>query len=215
MKHMLKSIQRYRPFPRQWMEMQECNICYVSQRNFNDIDSRFSPIFFRNKQTFSTETNQSSASDKYEFHYPKVKDLFERITNTMTVNDVEKLADEVNKILGRPVRQNEFYYNGFGGGSSGGNKSGSGGIQLESNEQQSEEAANAKPTVVDLKLTSYDAAAKIKVIKEIRSIAGLGLKEAKDLVESAPKIIQKGLKPEDAEILKKKLEDVGAVIELV
>ncbi|CAJ1943345.1 unnamed protein product [Cylindrotheca closterium] len=66
----------------------------------------------------------------------------------------------------------------------------------------------------DLKLVGFDAKAKIKVIKEVRSIAGLGLKEAKELVESAPKIIQKELKPEKAEELKAQLEAVGAQIEI-
>ena len=67
---------------------------------------------------------------------------------------------------------------------------------------------------VDLKLVGFDVQSKIKVIKEVRSIAGLGLKEAKELVESAPKIIQKGMKPEEAEKLKEQLEAVGAEIEL-
>ena len=66
-----------------------------------------------------------------------------------------------------------------------------------------------------MKLTGFDAKAKIKVIKEVRAIAGLGLKEAKELVEGAPKIIKKDLKPEEAEELKKKLEEVGATIEIV
>ena len=69
-------------------------------------------------------------------------------------------------------------------------------------------------STVDLKLAGYDAKSKIKVIKEVRSIAGLGLKEAKELVESAPKTIMKDLKPEQAEELKEKLEAVGAQVEL-
>lgn len=73
----------------------------------------------------------------------------------------------------------------------------------------------AKAKTVDLKLASFDEKSKIKVIKEVRAIAGLGLKEAKELVESAPKVIQKDLAPESAEELKKKLEEVGATIELV
>ena len=55
---------------------------------------------------------------------------------------------------------------------------------------------------------------KINVIKEVRSISGLGLKEAKDLVEGAPKEIKKGVSKKDAEEAKKKLEDAGAKIEL-
>ena len=55
---------------------------------------------------------------------------------------------------------------------------------------------------------------KINVIKEVRTITGLGLKEAKDLVESAPKAVKEGAKKDEAEELKKKLEDAGATVEL-
>lgn len=78
-----------------------------------------------------------------------------------------------------------------------------------------EEEVQEEKTIFDLKLVSFDAKAKIKVIKEVRSMAGLGLKEAKELVESAPKIVQKDLKPEKAEELKAALEAVGAQVEIV
>ncbi len=55
---------------------------------------------------------------------------------------------------------------------------------------------------------------KINVIKEVRGITGLGLKEAKDLVESAPKAIKEGATKDEAEEMKKKLEEAGATIEL-
>jgi large subunit ribosomal protein L7/L12 len=55
---------------------------------------------------------------------------------------------------------------------------------------------------------------KINVIKEVRAITGLGLKEAKDLVESAPKALKEGASKDEAEEMKKKLEDVGATVEL-
>ena len=55
---------------------------------------------------------------------------------------------------------------------------------------------------------------KINVIKEVRAITGLGLKEAKDLVESAPKPVKEGAGKDEAEELKKKLEEVGATVEL-
>ena len=55
---------------------------------------------------------------------------------------------------------------------------------------------------------------KIQVIKAVREIAGLGLKEAKDLVESAPKPIKEGLPKEEAEKIKTQLEDAGATVEL-
>lgn len=55
---------------------------------------------------------------------------------------------------------------------------------------------------------------KINVIKVVKEATGLGLKEAKDLVDGAPKTIKEGLKKEEAEELKKKLEEVGAVVSL-
>ncbi len=55
---------------------------------------------------------------------------------------------------------------------------------------------------------------KINVIKEVRAITGLGLKEAKDLVESAPKAIKEAVTKDEAEEIKKKLEDVGATVEI-
>jgi large subunit ribosomal protein L7/L12 len=55
---------------------------------------------------------------------------------------------------------------------------------------------------------------KIQVIKEVRALTGLGLKEAKDLVEGAPKTVKEGLSKADADAAKKQLEAVGAVVEL-
>ena len=55
---------------------------------------------------------------------------------------------------------------------------------------------------------------KINVIKEVRAITGLGLKEAKDLVEGAPKTVKEGVAKAEAEDLRKKLEDAGAKVEL-
>ena len=69
-------------------------------------------------------------------------------------------------------------------------------------------------TAFDLKLTGFDAKSKIKVIKEIRGITGLGLKEAKEMVEGAPKVVKKEIKMEEAEELKAKLEAVGATCEI-
>ena len=66
-------------------------------------------------------------------------------------------------------------------------------------------------TEFDVELTEYGAQ-KIKVIKVIREITSLGLKEAKDLVESAPKVIKEGVDKATAEELQKKLEEVGAKV---
>ena len=70
------------------------------------------------------------------------------------------------------------------------------------------EAAEEK-TEFDVELTEVGAE-KVKVIKVVREITGLGLKEAKDAVESAPKVIKEGASKDEAEEIKKKLEEVGA-----
>lgn len=75
------------------------------------------------------------------------------------------------------------------------------------------EAAAEEKTEFDVILTSFGEK-KINVIKEVRSITGLGLKEAKEAVESAPKAIKEGVSKEEAEEVKKKLEEAGASVEI-
>jgi large subunit ribosomal protein L7/L12 len=77
------------------------------------------------------------------------------------------------------------------------------------------EEVEEKKILFDVKLVGFDTKAKIKVIKEVRAIGGLGLKEAKELVESAPKVIQKDLSQEKADELKAQLEAIGAQVEIV
>lgn len=76
-----------------------------------------------------------------------------------------------------------------------------------------EAAEVAEPTSFDVILKEVGAQ-KIPVIKEVRAITGLGLKEAKDLVEAAPKPLKEGVNKEDAEKFKKQMEAVGATIEV-
>ena len=66
----------------------------------------------------------------------------------------------------------------------------------------------------DVILAGFDAAKKIGVIKVVREITGLGLKEAKDLVEAAPKPVKEGASKAESEELKKKLTEAGATVEL-
>ena len=74
-------------------------------------------------------------------------------------------------------------------------------------------AAEEKPEF-DVILAGFDAAAKIKVIKVVREITGLGLAEAKAVVEGAPKPLKEGLGKDEAEELKKKVEEAGGKVEL-
>jgi large subunit ribosomal protein L7/L12 len=79
-------------------------------------------------------------------------------------------------------------------------------------------AAAAEPveekTTFDVILTAYDAAKKINVIKVVRELTSLGLKEAKDLVEGAPKAVKEGVAKEEAEEMKTKLTAGGATVEV-
>jgi large subunit ribosomal protein L7/L12 len=80
-------------------------------------------------------------------------------------------------------------------------------------------AAGAAPaaeekTEFTVVLGTAPADKKIQVIKVVREITGLGLKEAKDLVEAAPKPVKEGVSKEESETIKKKLQDVGATVEV-
>ncbi|MCK4255538.1 50S ribosomal protein L7/L12 [candidate division WOR-3 bacterium] len=79
--------------------------------------------------------------------------------------------------------------------------------------QTTEEKAAEEKTEFDVILASYGDK-KIRVIKEVREITALGLKEAKDLVEAAPTVIKENVTKEEAEAVKKKLEEAGATIEI-
>jgi len=75
------------------------------------------------------------------------------------------------------------------------------------------EAAAEEKTEFDVILTAIGDK-KIQVIKEVRTITGLGLKDAKELVEAAPKAIKEGVKKEEAEEIQKKIEEVGGTVEV-
>ncbi|RKI71555.1 50S ribosomal protein L7/L12 [bacterium 1xD42-67] len=74
--------------------------------------------------------------------------------------------------------------------------------------------AAVEKTEFDVVLAGFDAAAKIKVIKAVREITGLGLAEAKAAVEGAPKTLKEAVSKDEAEELKKKLEEAGGKVEL-
>lgn len=140
-------------------------------------------------------------------HYPLpsprpsvVHDLAHRIVN-LTLLELKELTE---KIANHFDFDDQVMAASYGGGAA----------MATATAAQPEETQQEKVTF-DLKLVGFDSKAKIKVIKEIRAIAGLGLKEAKELVESAPKVFQKDLKQDKAEELKARLEAVGAQVDVV
>mmetsp|Transcript_25405 Transcript_25405/g.35623 ORF Transcript_25405/g.35623 Transcript_25405/m.35623 type:complete len:189 (-) Transcript_25405:103-669(-) len=166
------------------------------------VSSSSSSSSFWEKQSYQPGIRRNFADNaaaadtkEYQFSSPKVEDLFQRMTalETAEVNSVgEIIRERLGIIIPDQVQM------------------GSGdGAAAEEDAPPAEEK-----TAFDLKLMAFDKKAKIKVIKEVRAIAGLGLKEAKALVEGAPKVVKKDMKKEEAEELKKKLEDIGATIEL-
>ena len=76
------------------------------------------------------------------------------------------------------------------------------------------EAAEEKTESVSYTQLTEVGAEKVKVIKVVREVTGLGLKEAKDVVDGAPKVVKEGASKEEAEDIKKKLEEVGAKVTL-
>jgi large subunit ribosomal protein L7/L12 len=137
---------------------------------------------------------------------PHIHQLAHEIVHGLNLLELRELTDKIADHFGF---DDEMMAASYGGGGGGG---GAGAGGADAGEAPVEEAVK---TIFDLKLIGFDAKAKIKVIKEIRAIAGLGLKEAKDLVESAPKVIQKDLKQDKADELKAQLEAVGAEVEIV
>ena len=74
-----------------------------------------------------------------------------------------------------------------------------------------EEAADEK-TEFDVELTEFDAKAKVKIIKAVREVTGLGLKDAKGLVEGSPSVLKEAVSKDAAEEIKKKIEDLGGKV---
>lgn len=160
------------------------------------------------------DDNEPSATDiEYNFAPPaplsqasqdKVQAIFDKVL-WLDLIEVHLLTQIVNERMGISWKETEMRQRGGGFVQAAGP---GGGAPAEAEEVE-------EKTIFDLKLVGFDAKTKIKVIKEVRTIAGLGLKEAKEMVEGAPKVIQKELKLEKAEELKAQLEAVGAQVELV
>ena len=153
---------------------------------------------------FSTESENVSVSGSAPLS-PKLQPLYGDITK-LTEEEVNILGAVVLQVLGRTIFPGQF--------GKGVDEAALLAAAAAAPADGDEEDAAAAKTAFAVKLVGFDAKAKIKVIKEVRAIAGLGLKEAKELVESAPKAIQKDVTQEKADELKAQLEAVGAQIEI-
>jgi large subunit ribosomal protein L7/L12 len=125
---------------------------------------------------------------------PEIKDLGDKIVG-LTLLQAKSLADYLKEVHGIEAA--------------------AGGAVMMAAPGAAAPAAAAEKTAFDVMLIKVpDQTKKIAVIKIVREITGLGLKEAKDLVDKAPQAVKKGAPREDAEQMKEKLEKEGAVVEL-
>ncbi|GKV41561.1 hypothetical protein SLEP1_g49072 [Rubroshorea leprosula] len=137
----------------------------------------------------------------------KVSAIVDEITG-LTLLEVMDLTEVLRKKLDineMPIMAVMMPGMGFSGAARGAGKGGAGGPGK--GEEKKEEKM-----VFDVKLEGFDAAAKIKVIKEVRGFTDLGLKEAKDLVEKAPTLLKKGVTKDEAEKIIAKMKEVGAKV---
>ncbi|GAB9474834.1 Ribosomal protein [Globisporangium polare] len=157
----------------------------------NATAPRFAQVAF-----FSTEETDVQKAVKSELApSPKVQTVLDQILE-LNMMEIAELSFAIQEKFNIP---DSAFSGGFGGG---------GGAAPAAEEPKEEK------TQFDVKLASFDAKSKIKVIKEVRAITGLGLKEAKELVEGAPSVLKKDVKKEEAEALIAQLKEVGAVVEL-
>lgn len=133
----------------------------------------------------------STAEATQEFS-AKAKDLGEKIV-ALTLKEAKELSDYLEKVHGiKPAA--------------------GGGVMMAGPAAGAAAAPAEAKTEFDVILESFDAAKKIGIIKVVRTATGLGLKEAKDLVEAAPKPVKTGISKEDAAKLQKELEEAGAKV---
>ena len=122
--------------------------------------------------------------------------------------EIKKLGDEIVKLTLMQAKELGDYLKEVHG-----IEPAAGGAVMMAGPAGSDAAAAEEKTAFDVILKAAGEK-KIQVIKEVRALTGLGLKEAKDLVEGAPKPVKEGISKDDAEAAKKQLESAGAVVEI-
>eukprot|EP00271_Cylindrocystis_brebissonii_P004347 TRINITY_DN15995_c0_g1_i1.p1 TRINITY_DN15995_c0_g1~~TRINITY_DN15995_c0_g1_i1.p1 ORF type:complete len:213 (+),score=28.99 TRINITY_DN15995_c0_g1_i1:351-989(+) len=137
---------------------------------------------------------------------PKLLRLVDELSS-LTLLEVADLTRRLRVRLGMP----ELSPMGMGGGmpmmAGGGGQPGGGAAEPAAEKKE-------EKTIFDVKLEKFDTASKLKIIKEVRAITALGLKEAKELVEKAPIVVKKGVSKEEADTILEKLNAVGATCAL-
>ncbi|PIA52805.1 hypothetical protein AQUCO_01000579v1 [Aquilegia coerulea] len=171
-----------------------------------------------NHTRYASESTTTTTIDKQEpKKFTASKRVMEIVDEIVILNQIEvtDLFELVAKKL--DLKENEIpmmvammpgMERGFGVQSSG--RGGGGGGEGGKKEEKKKE----EKTAFDVKLEGFDAASKIKIIKEVRTFTDLGLKEAKDLVEKAPIVLKKGVIKEEAEKIIEKMKAIGAKVSM-
>lgn len=136
---------------------------------------------------------------------PKVAALVEQIT-LLNLTEAAELVQELKSQLNLPETSYQPSFQPF--------PMGAVGKVAEDNADAEEEPEEIK-TVVNIQLDSFDEKTKIKVIKEVKGLTNAGLKEAKEMVEGAPRVILEEIKREEAEEIAKTLTELGAKVSLI
>ena len=191
----------------------------IARREYNSTGSGWADLkesaVFSDKETPAPEQKHTVGADGIPRNTKSVDDepseklsiLIDKILD-LDVIEMNQMLRRLQKRLG--ITDEMLYARRSGMGGGGGDGGGGGG----------EAAAAAAAPVVEktaftVKLAGFDAKSKIKIIKEVRANTGLGLKEAKELVESAPCVIKEGLSKEDSDALQKILTDNGGTVEIL
>ncbi|MBD2676384.1 MULTISPECIES: 50S ribosomal protein L7/L12 [Nostoc] len=122
----------------------------------------------------------------------KILEILEQI-KSLNVNETSQLVKQIEATFNVDISTPKF---------------------LQIDKRDEDETQPQIQTEFDVLLVSVPAEKKIALLKVIRTVTGLGLKEAKDFVESLPQVVQTGMNQEAAEILKQQLEEAGAVVSL-
>lgn len=183
------------------------SIRHVAGRPSPSISQYESPVVAnaRSSRFLSSAAAREPDYDPTEARTPpseKIQRIVEEIS-TLTLLEVSDLTTLLKKKLGLPTGMGMMPMGMMPGmGMMGG---GAGGAAVE-------EEKKVEKTSFDVKLEKFDAASKIKIIKEVRTFTALGLKEAKELVEKAPIVLKSGVSKEEAEQIIEKLKTVGATV---
>ncbi|GJQ10771.1 hypothetical protein GpartN1_g2562.t1 [Galdieria partita] len=164
---------------------------------------RFSSSVTQQTTTTSNPTKVTSDTDDTAVVHPKVQQLVDEIIQ-LNMIQVKQLTEQLKERLGvndMPMMPTPMM-------------SMPGAAPGVAAETKEEAPKKEEKTEFALKLEAFEAAKKIQIIKEVRALAGLGLKEAKELVEGVPKVIKTGVSKEEGEKMREKLKDLGATVVL-